>query len=232
MNGLQLNNCMSTKSYLKQKDKKYIQSAIEKRQEVVFSCTGLNHEEKEKFKEILQVFLAECKQENMFAYLSYCLLELLDNANRANVKRIYFKKNNLDITNPSDYQKGMVGFKQAIIKPENVLQNLKSNELTVKLLLSVNDDILLQVSNNTKITEVELNRINEKIEKTKNYTTLEDVINDIDETEGCGLGLISIILMLKKIAKDTKSLFFNLTEKETVATIKIPTNSFTQLEEI
>lgn len=85
---------MNTKSYLKQEDKKYIHSAIEKREEVVFSCTGLNHEEKEKFKEILQVFLAECNQENMFGYLSYCLLELLDNANRANVKRIYFKKNN------------------------------------------------------------------------------------------------------------------------------------------
>lgn len=218
---------------LNQEEQNYIKTSVKNRQSVFFSCNVLSQDEKEKFKERLRLFLKSCNQENLYNYLSYCLLELLDNANRANVKRIYFQKNNLDITDISDYKKGMKDFKKIISDSENDFSNdLKASELVVKLTLSANDDILMQVANNTKITEIELDRLNEKIDKTKQYNTIQDAVNDIDQTEGCGLGIISIILMLKNITKKAQCLFFNLTDSSTVATIQVPVNNFTQLEEI
>ena len=93
------------------KDILYIQNAVKNREQMVFNCYTLTPAQKNKFLQILKVFLDECKQDYLYNCLSYCLLELLDNASKANAKRIYFQENNLDINNPEDYKNGMIHFK-------------------------------------------------------------------------------------------------------------------------
>ena len=65
-----------------------IKIAVQSRQPVDFFCYTLTPEQKERFLKILKVFLEECDQDYLFNYLSYCLFELLDNASKANAKRI------------------------------------------------------------------------------------------------------------------------------------------------
>ena len=207
-----------------------IKVAVKTNKPVDFYCYTLTPDQKTRFQEILNIFLKECDQTYLYNYLSYCLFELLDNASKANAKRIYFKEHNLDINNEKDYQNGMKDFKSTL--DENTLiyqEKLKEGKLQVHLLLSADDIITITVSNNTKITDLELHRIKDKIEKTKVYNTMADAMNDIDQTEGSGLGIITVLIMLKKMGLASDNLKFTTTDTETIATIEIPKDS---LEEI
>lgn len=211
-------------------DEKTIKDAVEKRQPLDFFCYTLNAEQKERFQKILKVFLDACDQDYMYTYLSYCLLELLDNASKANAKRIYFKENHLDINNQNDYVNGMKSFKQDIsVNPNHYLNELKEGMLKVHLQLSVNDVISIKVANNTKITNEEYERIQEKISKTRDYSDMADAYADIDQTEGSGLGIITVVIMLKKLGLDNTNLKFQITDDETIATIEIPKDSLMEI---
>lgn len=207
-----------------------IKAAVQSRKPVDFFCYTLTPEQKDRFLKILKVFLQECNQEYLFNYLSYCLFELLDNASKANAKRIYFKEHNLNINDENDYKHGMKEFKETL--DENALHyetELEAGKLEVHLLLSADDVISITVSNNTKITESEYKRIKEKIEKTKVYNTMADAINDIDQTEGSGLGIITVLIMLKKLGLASDHLQFQTTDTETIATIEIPKDTLEEL---
>lgn len=215
---------------ISEQDIESIKIAVQTRQPVDFFCYTLTPDQKIRFQKILNIFLEECDQLYLYNYLSYCLFELLDNASKANAKRIYFRENHLNINNESDYKNGMAAFKEDLSEHTgHYLSELKSGKLMVHLLLTANDVITITVSNNTKITEAEYQRICEKIEKTKNYSDLADALSDIDQTEGSGLGIITVIIMLKKLGLDTSNLKFNITDNETVATIEIPKDT---LEEV
>ena len=129
-----------------------------------------------------------------------------------------------------DYKNGMKTFKETLV--ENTLhyqEKLKAGELRVHLLLTANDVISVTVSNNTKITDSEYARIQEKIEKTKVYNSMAEAVSDIDQTEGSGLGIITVLVMLKKLGLDAKNLKFDTTENETVATIEIPKDTIEEI---
>jgi hypothetical protein len=207
-----------------------IKDAVRERRPVNFYCYTLTLEQKQRFQDILNVFLKECDESYLFNCLSYCLFELLDNASKANAKRIYFKEHNLNINNEADYKNGMKDFKNTL--DDNALhyqEELKAGKLKVHLLLTADDVITITVTNNTKITDLEYLRIKEKIEKTKIYNTMADAINDIDQTEGSGLGIITVLIMLKKLGLAADHLKFKTTDSETVATIEIPKGSLEEL---
>lgn len=207
-----------------------IKVAVKTRKPVDFYCYTLTPEQKSRFQDILNVFLKECDQQYLFNYLSYCLFELLDNASKANAKRIFFKEHNLNINDEQDYNNGMKSFKDTL--DDNTLHyenELEAGQLKVHLLLSADDVISITVANNTKITDLEYKRIIEKIEKTKVYNTMADAINDIDQTEGSGLGIITVLIMLKKLGLASDHLKFKTTDTETIATIEIPKDTLEEL---
>ena len=85
------------------------------------------------------------------------------------------------------------------------------------------------VTNNTKLTEFEQERINDKINKTRNSEFIGDAFTDVDQTEGSGLGIISIIFMLRRLGLETESLSFTTDASSTIAIIEIPADSFIML---
>lgn len=207
-----------------------IKVAVKSRKPVDFFCYTLTPEQKDRFQNILSVFLEECDQQYLFNYLSYCLFELLDNASKANAKRVYFREHNLNIENEQDYKDGMKKFKETL--DENTMHyesELEAGKLQVHLLLSADDVISITVINNTKITDLEYHRIKDKIERTKVYTTMADAINDIDQTEGSGLGIITVLIMLKKLGLPADHLKFKTTDTETIASIEIPKDTLEEL---
>ena len=62
------------------------------------------------------------------------------------------------------------------------------------------DKIKIEVRNNSELTAFEYKRIHDKIVKAHQYSSIEEAFSQIlDDTEGAGLGLIIMILMLRKI---------------------------------
>lgn len=222
-----------TENELSVDDIQSIKDAVRERRPVNFYCYTLTLEQKQRFQKILEVFLNECDEAYLFNCLSYCLFELLDNASKANAKRIFFREKHLNINDQSDYENGMKNFKADLSdNTKHYKDELEAGMLQVHLELSADDVISLAVSNNTKITDAEAKRIHDKIEKTKGYENVADAFADIDQTEGSGLGIITIVIMLRKLGLDTTCLQFSTTEDETVATIEIPKLMLAELSEL
>ena len=180
--------------------------------------------------DVLSAFLNECQQEHMAANLSYCLSELVTNAKKANTKRVYFAEKGLDITNAQDYEKGMENFKaDTLDNIEHYLELQKKAGLYVRLVLQkYRDRIKIEVHNNAELTIFEYRRIHDKLARAQKYQSVDEVLNKIlDNSEGAGLGIVIIILMLEKIGLTEENYQVVCENGETITRIILPVNKDT-----
>lgn len=193
----------------------------------------LPREMSEYMEEVLAAFLAELGQEHMESYLKYCLNELVTNAKKANTKRIYFHEKKLNLFDDADYEKGMQSFKEDTLNNIRYYLGLqKQSGLYVKLILQTrNNRIKIEVRNNSELTFREYKRMHDKLSRAQQYTSVDQAMNQvIDQSEGAGLGIIIMILMLEKIGL-TEENFQILNENgETITRIILPINDKTQRE--
>lgn len=214
-------------------DSEKIKTAIRTGIPISIKTYTLPHDMEVYMGEILSLFLTELNQPHMIQYLTYSLNELVVNAKKANTKRIYFQEKNLDIFNLDDYNIGMKTFKNDTLNNiKYYLQKQKDAGLYVKLILQIqNNTIKIEVKNNSKITPFELERINQKLAQAKQFDSIQDALTTVlDDSEGAGLGLVILILMLEKIGM-TKENFQTITnDTETITRITLPLSEETQKE--
>lgn len=151
---------------------------------------------------VLESYLKELGLDDLHSQISYCVHELAGNANKANTKRIYFQERSLNIDNDDDYEKGMSTFKQDTV---DVIQEYKHKQkkagLFVQFDFQIREDYFkISISNNVKATSQEESRIADKMEKASNYTNIAEAYSVIeDSSEGAGLGIVMMILMLRSL---------------------------------
>jgi len=88
-------------------------------EEIIIEIYELSIEDKAYISEFLRTLLEYIGKEEIYNYLQYSFIELLENAKKANIKRIFFEEHNLDITDSTDYEQGMKKFKDELFKNEN-----------------------------------------------------------------------------------------------------------------
>jgi putative nucleotidyltransferase with HDIG domain len=178
--------------------------------------------------QVITAFLNQVNREDLRNYIVYCVQELAVNAKKANTKRVYFMERGLDLDNPADYEAGMATFRDDTLNDlAHYLQLQKEKGFYIKLVLQVrNNSINIEVRNNAAITRSELSRIHEKLDRARRYDNLQEALGQVlDDTEGAGLGLVILALMLKKIGLNENSFNIMSDEKETVAQVCIPMDS-------
>lgn len=176
---------------------------------------------------IMEMFLEECHQDHLKEYLNFCLSELLTNAKKANTKRVYFQEKGLDINNPEDYEKGMENFKMdTLTNIDHYLELQKKAGLYIKLSLRIlADKIYIEIRNNSTLTVFEKERIQQKLDSVQQYKEMDEVFtNVLDQSEGAGLGIIIIILMLQKVGLSKENYQVLSEYDETVTRIILPCN--------
>jgi HD-like signal output (HDOD) protein len=201
--------------------KKAIQSGIP----LTITTFTLPHEMESYIEEVIAIFLRQAEQEKLKDYIVYCVQELTGNAKKANTKRIYFTERGLDLANPEDYKMGMATFKEDTLKDiGHYLQLQKEWGLYIKLILQYKQNIIsIEVRNNVTATRTELIRIHDKLARSRQYNNLEEAMSKVlDDSEGAGLGLVILALMLKKMGLDDDNFDILGNEKETIARITIP----------
>jgi len=174
---------------------------------------------------LLQVYLEELGVAYLFDQLSFCIRELAVNAKKANTKRVYFQSRGLDIDDPAQYVEGMAHFKRDTLDDQAVyLELLKEAGLYVKIeFLKWEKGCSVAVRNNVLVAPTELERVKDKIAKSHEYASLEDAFGEVlDESEGAGLGILVLILMLKKLGFGGDFFQFYTMGEETVARIIRP----------
>lgn len=212
------------------KIKKAVHSAIP----LTITTYTLPHEIEIYLEEVLDVFLGELGQKKLKDYLVYCLRELAVNAKKANTKRVYFETRGLAINDPSDYEEGMKGFKSDTL--ENIawyLAKQKEKGYYIKIVLQAKGStVVLEVRNNVEINRTEYVRIHDKLARSRKYTSLEEALQQVlDPSEGAGLGLVILVLMLKKIGLDEECFDIRAESGETLARITVPVEA-TRIESL
>ena len=165
--------------------------------------------------------------------LVFCLSELLTNAKKANTKRVYFKEQNLDINNEMDYHQGMISCKEdTLTNIEHYLELQKQEGLYIKLILQLNDEgIKIEIRNNALITKFEKKRILEKLRVAQKYEEPHQFVSlMVDQTEGAGLGIIIIVLMLRKIGLSRDNYKVFTSETETITQMLLPLNQVIDIQ--
>lgn len=153
------------------------------------------------------------------------LREVIVNAVKANSKRVYFDYHKLDINNIDHYTNGMENFKAFIVENQDVVEKeLKKSSYRVEIYFKKTENgLTIYVRNNTPIHPDELKRINERIEKAKEYSDFSEVYGDVsDDSEGEGLGLVLSILFLRNSGIGENSLKIKSDGKITQTSLVVP----------
>ena len=214
--------------FLSEQDKEKISLAVQLHTPLEIMTYTLPRQIESYIQEVLIYFLQKSHQEHMTDNLIFCLGELLTNAKKANTKRVYFKDQNLDINKDLDYHQGMITFKDDMLENlEHYLMLQKEQGLYIKLILQLYDEgIKIEIRNNSVLTVFEEKRIKEKLRVARKYEDPKQVISRvIDQTEGAGLGIIIIVLMLRKIGLSQDNYKVLTTDTETITQMILPLNA-------
>lgn len=184
--------------------------------------------------EVLSLFLRELGQLELKDHLVYCIRELTVNAKKANTKRVYFKEKGLNLKNDADYENGMKAFKEETLSNMDHYTELQvKDRLYVKVIFHIQAHTLtLSVRNNVPITKKELTRVYDRIARSRAFSSMEDAFAEVlDDSEGAGLGIVIMVLMLRKMGLSESAYDLDCIGEETIATLTIPISSI-KLEKI
>jgi putative nucleotidyltransferase with HDIG domain len=206
-------------------DESKVKKAVQAGIPLTITTFTLPHEIELYIEQVITIFLKQVEQDKLKDYLVYCVQELAVNAKKANTKRVYFTERGLDLTNKEDYKLGMSTFKEDTLS--NIAHYLylqKEKGLYIKLVLQIKKNIIyVEIRNNVAVTKTELIRIHDKLARSRQYSNLEDALSQVlDDSEGAGLGLVILVLMLKKMGLDEDCFDIIGTDKETISRIIIP----------
>jgi len=206
-------------------DEEKIKKAIQSGLPLTITTYTLPKEIEVYIEQVIDAFLKQVNQIKLKDYIVYCVQELVVNAKKANTKRVFFAERGLDINNDKDYTTGMADFKEETIgNIAHYLQMQKEQGLYIKISLQIKrNTIHIEIQNNSTANKMEQLRIQDKIARSRQYDNLEDAFSSIlDDSEGAGLGLVILVLMLKKMGLDDDAFTIKTKEKYTVASISIP----------
>ncbi len=133
--------------------------------------------------------------------------ELVQNAVKANMKRVWFGEMKLDINDSEDYLQGMRKFRNVVYHPELLKEKLLASPYRVALRLRKNEGgIVIEISNNARIVPVELERLRSRAKKAVECGNFAEAYENMyDASEGAGLGIILSVMLLKNAGMDSKN---------------------------
>ncbi len=181
---------------------------------------------KDMIKNLFYEIEGQLKIEGLGYTLFYVVMELVSNAVRANLKRFYFKQHGYSLTDPDSYQTGLTAFKRDYLRIDADISAAALDELDFQVTVRVdinNDRLLIFVENNIILLEEEEKRIRTKLASAcEAKDIIEFSVMYGDETEGKGLGLAMIVLLIKDMGFDPGYFRVYPGDKKTVARLEFP----------
>jgi len=152
--------------------------------------------------------------------------ELVNNAIKANLKRIYFRIKSLDIDKTEDYRIGMETFKDEAYVGDNsaLLEKLEKSNFVVRVSFKTADEYLyINIINNVPIVDSEQSKIMSRVKKAYKYRDISEAFDEVlDDSEGAGLGLIMALMVFKNIGMPPEAFRVYRKDNLTIAAIAIP----------
>jgi putative nucleotidyltransferase with HDIG domain len=212
-----------------------INESISRGEPIEFKFGYVSHQDTEFVMEALATILNSIGKVNLMDEVSYFLREFVTNANKSNLKRVYFKSLNLNIDDSEGYKKGMETFARDFHDKQDSLQrDFGKLPLYTKVIFLLKNHVLnVTVRNSNMPTKQELDRMWKMIEDSKKTRDIAQAYENLsDVTEGTGLGLISSMLMLRSMGLDESFYKINKDEKnnETAVSVDIYLDTVTEMQ--
>ncbi|MBI3394336.1 MAG: histidine kinase [Spirochaetia bacterium] len=203
-----------------------IRLILDQSSELALQSSRISEQTEKYILHVLKLLLERHAHMDLLDMLYTIVKELAINGVKANQKRIFFEDAGLDIHNDGDYEKGMIKFKQEFSEAMNEQYGRRARErgIYVKIYIAHGEHgLCIEVENNTSIAPTEERRLREKMKKSMGYNDIaEFYMDNMDNTEGAGLGIALIMILLKGSNIDP-NLFRILTLPDrTIARVEIP----------
>lgn len=176
----------------------------------------------------VESILDKNEQPGLVTTLYTILKELVINGCKANQKRIFFDERGLDIDNAADYEKGIDDYTESFSEAMALEYGMKARDKGYYVLIDFQFDpsgLTLEVVNNTAIAEAEERVVREKLKKAMGYNDIAEFYMDqamSGESEGAGLGIALIIILLKGEEIDPNLFRILIESDRTIARLEIP----------
>lgn len=186
----------------------------------------LDDEARDGLKSYFDSLEKELGREGMGTALFNVVQELVTNAVKANVKRVFFEKNKYNLENPTEYQRGLEDFRTFFrsLDAASYQQTLREMDLSVRVDVDLDHQrLLIFVRNNTIMIQEEEARIRKNLAAAMGVKDLvEFSVHYGDESEGNGLGLAMVVLLIKDMGFDPGNFRVYHNEGHTTARLEFP----------
>ncbi len=207
---------------------------IQENQPFHFKFFNVNEQVEHTLYKTLDRFLLQLDVISIRDSVLAAIKEMVTNAIKANVKRVYFSANQANITNEEEYNEKMNSFKKDYLeKRDEFEEGLLKNNYGVFVSFITNKNLMrIRIMNNIQLAPEEIKRIQFRIERARSYNDLAEAFMDAsNEQEGAGLGLIMTLMMLKNDGLSDNAFKFESIGNKTMFSIDIPAAIQTQSSE-
>lgn len=208
----------------KRVDRGRIRDAVRNERAISIKTISYFADERAYIDEVLEVFLEEARLTEYANKIAYCVHELAGNAWKGNVKRAYFQELGLNIDDPRDYERGMQTFRADTLADISRYSDIQ-RDLGIHFRVDFHlkgDEARIAVRQNTRLTEFERQRIEQKLAVAAEHTTMVTAYESAEDTsEGAGLGLIMTVLMLRNIGLNEQVLDSSFNDGEAVLSLRL-----------
>ena len=173
----------------------------------------------------LNTYLSLIFKRNRFQHLNtpvnFVIHELIENAYKANLKRVFFKLNGYKIFDIENYDERVAKFTNFLKHGYDELNShAEDMGLYVKVIFKeyADNNFKLFVVNNSLLNDIETKRIKEKINSFEHqYEEPQKSLKIIDEAEGAGMGLFLSLKLLNKAGISPQCISIGIYEEKTIA---------------
>ena len=176
---------------------------------------------------IISSILNAFNRPNLIDVVYTSVKELVLNGVKANIKREVFAELKLSFDDIDEYAQGMEEFRKCLNESwvQEYATKAKEKEVYVDVTFSIRKkNILVTVENNNPMSEKEISRVRSQFAESDQFKGIADVyLQNHDNSEGAGMGIILILMLLKGIGIDPSSFKVESDLKsKTVASFEIP----------
>lgn len=204
-----------------------IEQALDSGKRITFKSHTLRESGERVLESVVKAMFARYGNEEMLGPVYASVRELVQNASKANLKRVLFEEMNLNPRNEEEYQRGMEKFRQTLVEARLVPYAVKIKERGLFFTVSFDHSpevIIATVRNFFPLFEAEEVRIREKFVFSNGMDNLyEFFMTHADPSEGAGMGIAMIEILLNQAGNDRHNFtIYTNHRKETVAKIVVP----------
>lgn len=200
---------------------------MDKQYKKLFSFRLLDADSKKQLQKTFENIEQNLGIDGLGHVLYAAVMELVANAVRANMKRIFLTTNCYDLSRMESYKEGLRQFKKhmQVFTPDEYAKAFE--ELDFRIILDVDLDhnrLLIYVENNTVLLEEEEKRIRRNLARAMGIHDLAEFsMHYGDETETVGgLGLALVVTLIREIGFNPAHFRVYCKDKKTVARLEFP----------